>query len=49
MKTRKLAFWLTVGGVSILAHVGLEIAARYIPSEGLRRLVTFTHCGPGGA
>lgn len=45
---KKAAFWLAVAGVSLLSHAGLEIAARYIPSPGFRRLVEFTHCGPGG-
>jgi len=49
VKGRKLSFWLAVGGTAILANFGLELAARYIPSEGLRRLAEFVHCGPGRA
>lgn len=47
MKARKLAFWLTVGGVAVLANFTVELAARYVPSDGLRRFVSFIHCGPG--
>lgn len=46
---RKAAFWLTVAGVSVLTHFGLELASRKMPSSGLRRFVDFVHCGPGGA
>ena len=45
---RKFAFWVAVGGTAIAANFGLELAARYIPSPGFRRLVNFVHCGPGG-
>jgi len=45
---KKLSFWLAVGGVSLLASATVELAARYIPSPGLQRLVGFLHCGPGG-
>jgi len=44
---KKAAFWVAVGGVSLLASAALEMAARYIPSPGFRRLVNFIHCGPG--
>lgn len=49
MKGRKASFWLAVAGVSILANFGLELGARYIPSDGLKRLAEFIHCGPGRA
>lgn len=45
---QKVSFWLGVAGVSLLAHAGLELAGKYIPSPGFRRLVDFVHCGPGG-
>jgi hypothetical protein len=45
---KKLSFWLTVGGVSILANFALELAARKAPVPGLQRLAAFTHYGPGG-
>jgi len=48
VKAKKIAFWLTVAGVSIGANFALELAAQRIPSPGLRRLAAFTHCGPGG-
>lgn len=46
---RRASFWLAVGGVSILAHFGVELAARKIPAPGLQRFVSFIHCGPGGS
>ena len=48
MITRKTAFWLTVGGVSLLANFGLELAAAKLPFQGLKRFAAFVHCGPGG-
>lgn len=42
---RRLAFWGTVAGVSILASFGLELAARKIPNQGFQRLVGFLHSG----
>ncbi len=42
---RRLPFWLTVGGVSILANFALELAALKVPQLGLRRFVAFTHLG----
>jgi hypothetical protein len=47
MGRRKAAFWLAVGGTAILANFTLELAARYVPSIGFQRLVSFIHCGPG--
>lgn len=38
MPGRGAAFWLAVGGVSILSMVGLNIAADRIPSPGLRQV-----------
>jgi hypothetical protein len=46
---RRASFWLAVGGVSILANFGLELAAHKFPQLGLARFVAFTHAGPGGA
>lgn len=45
---KRAAFWLTVGGVSILSHVALEIAADRTPFTGLKRLVAYIHRGPTG-
>lgn len=45
---RKLAFWATVAGVSVLANFAVELAAARIPSPGLRRFVAFIHAGPQG-
>lgn len=42
---RKLSFWLAVGGVSILANAGLELAANRFKSPGLARLAALTHAG----
>ena len=41
----RAAFWLTVGGVSILSNFALELVALKAPWLGLRRFVTFTHLG----
>jgi hypothetical protein len=49
VKTKRAAFWLAVGGVSILSNFALELAAQKFPSLGLTRLTEFTHRGPGGA
>lgn len=48
MRTGRVAFWVAVGGVSVLTQFGLELAARKLASPGLRRFVAFTHNGPGG-
>ena len=44
---RKLAFWVAVGGASIIANFAVELAARKIPQPGLARFVEFLHNGPG--
>lgn len=44
---QRAAFWVTVGGVAILANFGLELLSRKAPIPGLRQFVAFTHCGPG--
>jgi len=49
MKGRKAGFWLTVAGVSLLASLGVELAAEKIKNPGLARLVSYIHRGPGGA
>lgn len=49
MFARRASFWLAVAGVSILANLGMELAADKLPFEGLRRLVGYIHRGPGGA
>jgi hypothetical protein len=48
MAGRRLAFWVAVGGVSILSNFALELLADKVPSLGLARLVEYTHRGPGG-
>ncbi len=48
MKARKAAFWVAVAGVSVLANLGMELAAAKLPNGGLRSLVNFLHRGPGG-
>ena len=45
MRGQRLAFWLTVGGVSILANFGLELVEYKVPQLGLRRFAAFTHLG----
>lgn len=42
---RRAAFWVAVGGVSILASFTLELAARKISNTGFQRLVNFVHSG----
>lgn len=45
MLGRRTRFWLAVAGVSVLANLGLEVAADRVPSLGLKRLVAYTHKG----
>lgn len=45
MGGRRLSFWLAVGGVSLLANFGAELAATRWPQLGLARFVAFTHKG----
>lgn len=45
---RKASFWVAVGAVAVLSNFALELAARRLPFEGLKKFTTFTHCGPGG-
>jgi hypothetical protein len=45
---RRLAFWVAVGGVSILSNLGLEIAANRFHSPGLKRFAALTHLGAAG-
>lgn len=35
---RRIAFWVAVAGTSILANVGLRIAADRLPFQGLKTL-----------
>lgn len=44
---RRVAFWLAVAGVSLLANYGLELAAPYAP-PGLARFTAKCHQGGGG-
>lgn len=45
---KKTAFWIAVGGVSILANFALELAADKLPSLGLARFVAYIHRGSTG-
>lgn len=42
---KKLAFWVAVGGVSVIANFVMEYAAVKLPSGGLRNFVSFLHSG----
>lgn len=44
---RRAFFWLTVAGVSILANLGLEVAANRSSNPGLKRFAALTHYGAG--
>lgn len=46
MKSKKAAFWIAVGGVSIISPFLLELAADRLPFEGLKRFVAYIHRGP---
>jgi len=48
MKGRRFMFWVAVGGVSILSHFALELAAAKLPVPGLREFRDFVHCAPKG-
>lgn len=45
MRGRRLAFWASVAGVSILANFGLEVVTNRWPQLGLARFTSFTHKG----
>lgn len=45
--TKRLAFWLGVAAVSIVANIGWELAADKVPSLGFKQLVAYTHKGRG--
>lgn len=49
MLPRKVAFWLTVGGVAVLSNFVMELAAHKLPWPGLQRFVGFIHSGHGDA
>lgn len=38
MTLRRIAFWLTVAGVAVLAPVGFNLAADKLPFPGLSKL-----------
>ncbi len=48
MLHKRLGFWLAVAGVSILANLGLEVAASRSASPGLKRFAALTHLGAAG-
>jgi hypothetical protein len=43
--SRRLAFWVAVGGVSILAQFALEVVSDRVPQLGLSKFVAYTHKG----
>lgn len=43
IKTRRLMFWVGVGGVSILASFGLALVANKTGQPGLQNLRTFMY------
>lgn len=45
MKPRRLTFWLSVAGVSVLSQFALELVAHRFPNAGLARFTAFTHKG----
>ncbi len=45
---KRLAFWVAVGGVSVLSNFFVELAAAKYPHRGFARFVEFAHRGPGG-
>lgn len=45
---RRVFFWGTVAGVSILANLGLEVAAHQSRSPGLKRFAALVHLGAAG-
>lgn len=49
MKTRRVLFWVGVGGVAILSNFLLELGADHIPLPAVQRLAAYIHRGPGGA
>jgi hypothetical protein len=42
---KRAVFWLTVGGVSILANFALELVTGLVPQLGLQKFTAFTHLG----
>jgi hypothetical protein len=45
---KKAAFWVAVGGVSLLAQFGVELLSDKVPALGLGRFVEYIHRGPSG-
>jgi hypothetical protein len=43
MRINKALFWITVGGVSILAPFALQMAADNLPIDGLKRFVAYIY------
>lgn len=42
---KRLAFWLAVGGVSVLSQFGLEVLSDRVPSLGLAKFTNYSHRG----
>ena len=42
---RRLTFWLTVAGVSVLANFGLEVLTQRANVPGLAQFTAYTHRG----
>jgi hypothetical protein len=47
MVGKKIAFWLGVAGVAVLANFGVELLSDHVQIPGLQELVAYTHRGPG--
>lgn len=45
--SRRLAFWLAVAGVSVLANFGAEVVGLRFGQPGFQRFLSFTHAHPG--
>jgi len=46
---RRAAFWLAVGGVSLIAPFALNQAADKLPFRGLKRFRDYIYCAPGAS
>lgn len=48
MLGKKAAFWVAVGGVSVLSQFLVELAADKLPFLGLSRFTAYIHRGNNG-
>jgi hypothetical protein len=44
---RRVAFWLTVAGVSLVSPFALNVVADKLPIRGLKRFRDYIYCAPG--